>query len=95
MKTKLKKKDWFGRKKTVKCCGLCAAAWTAAVGAERNGTGAGASDNDPAAVDEDRSADPDHGAQGVAVDGVRLSAAAAVRASLREPEARRCDANMT
>ena len=54
----------------------------AAAGAGRDEDGAGAMHDDPAAAAQDRSADPDHGAQGVdfAGDGIRLGGG--VRASV-------------
>ena len=62
---------------------LCAGS-AAAAGAGGDEDGAGASRNDPSALVEDRSADPDHGAQGVdfAGDGIRLGRG--VRTSVRE-----------
>ena len=68
---------------------------TAAVGTERDGVGTGAGDDDPAAAAEDRRADPDQCAEGVAVDGVELSVAAAVRTGAPEPAARGCAGRMT
>jgi hypothetical protein len=75
--------------------GLCTGARAAAVGAERDGTGAGASDDDPASTTEDRGADSDHSAQGVVVDGLQLSLAVVVRAGLPEPAASSSAASMT
>jgi len=75
--------------------GLRADARVAAAGVERDGTGAGAGHDDPAAVAENRSADPHHRAQSVAVDGLQLSVATAIRAGVPEPAASSSAASMT
>jgi hypothetical protein len=75
--------------------GLCADARAAAAGVERDGTGAGAGHDDPAAAAENRSADSHHRAQGVAVDGLQLSVATPVRAGVPEPAAHGSAASMS
>ena len=69
--------------------GYCVLETLRRLGAGGDEDGAGAMPDDPAAAAQDRSADPDHGAQGVdfAGDGIRLGGS--VRASVRESHAGR------
>ena len=67
--------------------GLRADAWPAAVVTARDGIATGAGDDDTAAAAEDRRAGSDRRAEGVAVDGVELSATGALRTGVSEPAA--------